>query len=69
MLGYNLVELYEYYTESQTTQDYLIMMQLVYMLATITGPVALYAISLIAVVAFEFLVTSTKEIRYVLLRV
>ena len=49
-LGYNVIELWEYYKNSQTTQDYIILMQLLYLLATITGPVALYGVSLIAVV-------------------
>lgn len=68
-LGYNVVELYEYYTHSQTTSDYLIMMQLLYLLATVTGPVALYAISLIAVVALEWFEEEETKIKYVLIRV
>ena len=51
-LGYNVVELWKIYQNSQSASDYIKMMQLLYLLTTVTGPVALYACSLIAVVAF-----------------
>ena len=66
-LGYNLVELYQYYKNSQTTADYLIMMQLLYLLATVTGPVALYGVSLIAVVLlYWFEEPETKKLYYLI---
>lgn len=62
MLGYNLIELYQFWTNAAGSADYVMMIALIYELATITGPVALYGLTLFLSILAEF----GEKTRYVL---
>jgi len=59
ILGYNLVQIYHYYVTNESTVKFI---ALIFELATITGPVAIYGVTLFLAVLAEI----RNQTRYVL---